>query len=550
MKLKVPSHPSASPRGYVVWMVELLTLCAIYFGTARLGLSLGAVSRFATLVWLPSGLSVAALLLFGSRLWPGILPGALLVNRVNGAPLLVAVGIGIGNSLEALVCAALLRRWRVRSALDTLRDVVLLALLAAPASTLISATVGVASLLLGGVIVWPASLATWSAWWAGDLISILILVPLLLTWKTWPQATRSVTRLAEMSMLTLCGLAVGLLVFLGLLHPDHRGSPLTYLASLPLVWAALRFGPRGASAASAALASLAVVGTIGGVSPFSTGSLSERLFFLQSFMAITAVTTLLLAAVMAERRALEQRKDAFIALASHELRTPLTSLQGYTELLQMQMEELGHQPALRSLARMMAQIEQLTRLIADLLDLSKIQAGKLTFADEAVDVDALVREVVEQLQQTASPQQISVEGGAPGEVVADRQRLGQVVSNLLTNAMKYSPHAERIIVHLTHSSESVAVRIQDFGIGIPTAEQHKVFEQFYRVSRTQERTASGLGLGLSIAHQIIEHYGGKLWVESVEGQGSTFSFSLPWPEQPDKQETRSARAGSRVRQGG
>ena len=106
------------------------------------------------------------------------------------------------------------------------------------------------------------------------------------------------------------------------------------------------------------------------------------------------------------------------------------------------------------------------------------------------------------------------------------------MSNLLTNAIKYSPHAERILVRLTHTSDGLTVSVQDFGIGIPQAEQERIFEQFYRVQGSQEQAAPGLGIGLAIAQQIIEHYGGRLWVESVEGQGSIFSFSLPFRGSP------------------
>lgn len=527
MKWNMAWFPRKRLQQTLLFVIALLVLCALYVSTGRLGLSLGAVSGFATLVWFPSGLSVTALLLFGLRLWPAILLGALLVNLLTGAPLPVALGIGVGNMLEALVCAALLGRWRFHSSLEELRDVLLLVLLAAPVSTLISATVGVGSLLLGEVVTGSAALVTWSAWWAGDLISILILVPLLLTWRNWPRMMHSRTRLAELGLLVLCVFAIGSVVFLGLLQPEQRSYPLTYLVLPPLVWAALRFGPRGASVVSAAFASLAVIGTIRGASPFSIGNLSERLFFLQGFMGITAATTLILAAVMAERSALEQRKDAFISLASHELRTPLTVLQSYTELLRRQMEEPGQQQEILWLDRMRRQIKQMSRLTADFLDLSRIQTGQLTFSEEAVDVDTLVGEVVENLQQGNTQHQISVEGSAPGTIIGDRERLRQVISNLLINAMKYSPHAERIVIRLTSAPGLLTLSVQDFGVGIPKAQQERIFERYYRVSPKQADTAPGLGLGLYLAQHIVKHYGGKLWVESMEGQGSTFSFSLP-----------------------
>ncbi len=525
--MQFPWHPSASTRGSVLYVVALLTLFALYFGTAQLGLSLGPVNRFATLVWLPSGLSVAALLLFGYRLWPAITLGAFLVNLLTGAPLLVAVGIGIGNTLEALVCTALLRRQRFRPSLDRLRDVLVLVLLAMPTSALISATLGVSSLVLGRVIAFSSYYPTWSAWWIGDMISILIFAPLLLTWITWPHGNVSRKRLAEMGLLAVFVLAVGLFVFLGSLHSDRGSYPVTYSVFPPLIWAALRFGPRGALAAIFAFSVLAVVGTIRGVAPFSIGNLSERLVLLQTFMGTIAVTTLILAAVMAERRSLEQRKDEFISIASHELRTPLTSLKGYTQLLQMKFAGQDNQDLQRTLSRMAAQIEQLSGLIADLLDLSKMQLEGLAFVEKTFDMDALVGEVVEALQQTGAQHQISIEGSVQREIVGDRERLGQVLSNLLTNAMKYSPRATRIVVRLIPTPDTLTVGVQDFGMGIPKAQQEKVFERFYRVNPDEGRTAPGLGIGLYIARQIIEHHGGKMWVESVEGQGSTFFFSLP-----------------------
>ena len=517
-------------RGVVQYGVRLLILAAVYVGTGRLGLLLGAVGGFATLVWVPSGLAVAALFLWGSSWWPAITLGAFLVNILTGAPWYVAVGISIGNTLEALICVALLRRWHVRPALDSLHDVLVLVLLAAPISALISATLGVGSLWLGRIIAWTLVPMTWSTWWLGDMMSLLLLAPLLLTWSAWPRAPRSPKRLMELSLLCLSVLLIGLFVFLGLLRPHHWAYPITHLVFPLLIWGALRYGPRGATALIVTFASLAILGTILGVSPFSTGSLWLRLLFLQSYMGITAATALVLAAIVAERQALEQRKDDFIKMASHELRTPLTILLGYTQLLRRRLAGSDHPPTLSALASIEQQTMQLSRMVTDLLDLSKIQAGRLTYAEEIVDMDALVREVVEQCQQTSTQHQISIEGSAPGTIVCDRDRLSQVVINLLTNAMKYSPQAEQIIVHLTSTAEGPTVSVEDFGIGVPKTEQQRIFERFYRVGGEQGRIASGLGVGLYIAQQIIEHYRGKLWVESREGQGSTFSFSLPWSQ--------------------
>src|SRR5712691_6470559 len=131
------------------------------------------------------------------------------------------------------------------------------------------------------------------------------------------------------------------------------------------------------------------------------------------------------------------------------------------------------------------------------------------------------------LSKTYNILPISIEGTVQREITGDKERVGQVLINLVTNAMKCSPDAERIIVHLARTHDAVTVGVQDFGIGIPEGHQEKVFERFYRVYNDRDRTYPGLGIGLYIAHQIIERHGGKMWVESMEGQGSTFSFSLP-----------------------
>jgi signal transduction histidine kinase len=348
----------------------------------------------------------------------------------------------------------------VHSALDSLHDVLVLMLLAAPIGTFISSILGTGSLWLGGLIGRSSIPQVWISWWFGDMMSLFMLTPLLLTLSAWPRTRLSRKRLTELSLISVSTLVIGLFVFLGLFHPNHWQYPVIHLVFPPLTWAALRFGQRGVTAVIATFATLAIFGTVQGISPFSTNNLWLGLLFLQSFMGITTATTLIMAAIVAERHALEQRKDEFISLASHELRNPLTSLLGYTQLLQKQLAGSNHPHLLRSLTKI------------------EMQAKKLV--------------------------------------------------NLLTNAIKYSPQAKQIIVHLTSTAECLTVSVQDFGIGISTTEQEKVFERFYRVTGMQEQAVTGLGIGLYIARLIIKHYRGKLWVESRKEQGSTFSFSLPW----------------------
>jgi two-component system, OmpR family, phosphate regulon sensor histidine kinase PhoR len=227
-----------------------------------------------------------------------------------------------------------------------------------------------------------------------------------------------------------------------------------------------------------------------------------------------------------EQKELEQRKDHFISMASHELKTPLTILSVYTQLLREQFEAEDRQDVVLQLSKMDDQITNLTKLVVDLLDISRIQAGQLELAQEAVDMDELVCEVVENLQSTTT-HHLLIEGAARQTITGDRNRLEQVLMNLLTNAIKYSPRADRVVVRVTHTDDALTVSVQDFGIGIAQSHQPRLFERFYRVYSEKDQTYPGLGIGLYIAYEIVQRHGGKMWVESVEGQGSTFSFSLP-----------------------
>ncbi|QJD98380.1 PAS domain-containing protein [Mucilaginibacter robiniae] len=228
-----------------------------------------------------------------------------------------------------------------------------------------------------------------------------------------------------------------------------------------------------------------------------------------------------------EQKELSQQKDNFLGVASHELKTPVTSLKAYTQVMESMFRRSGDIKNAEMLAKMDKQINRLNSLIGDLLDVTKINTGRLQFNDTVFDFSQMVEEVVEDLQRTASKHQMVMELNFHGTVIGDRDRVGQVIINLLTNAIKYSPEANRIVVQTSLQGAEVQLCVQDFGIGISADKKDRVFEQFYRVSGTREHTFPGLGLGLYISAEIIKHMGGRMWVDSVEGEGSTFCFAVP-----------------------
>jgi signal transduction histidine kinase len=221
-------------------------------------------------------------------------------------------------------------------------------------------------------------------------------------------------------------------------------------------------------------------------------------------------------------------RDDFISVASHELRTPVTSLKIYTQLLQRQAVKRGDEQTGQSLAKMDAQIDKLSALIGDLLDVTKIEAGKLALDPVRVDLRALVDDVAETIQATAERHLIEVSGDASCPVWADRDRLGQVVSNLLTNAVKYSPFADRVQVRVGDGDGCATVEVEDFGIGIDPEHLKRIFDRFYRVSSPDEKTFPGLGIGLYISREIVRRHGGKMAARSAKGRGTVFTFTVPY----------------------
>jgi PAS domain S-box-containing protein len=224
---------------------------------------------------------------------------------------------------------------------------------------------------------------------------------------------------------------------------------------------------------------------------------------------------------------LQQQKDDFIGIASHELKTPVTSIKAYTQVLERMMLKSGKERDAELIRKLDSQVNRLTKLIEDLLDVTKLNSGKLQFNDRHFDFNELVRELLEDLQRTTE-NHLLIPKLAPTVIVfGDRERIGQVITNLITNSIKYSPNADKIIIKSAVVGNDIQLCVKDFGIGIPEANLNRVFEQFYRVSGEMQHTFPGLGLGLYITSEIIKRENGKIWVSSQEGKGSTFCFSLP-----------------------
>lgn len=239
---------------------------------------------------------------------------------------------------------------------------------------------------------------------------------------------------------------------------------------------------------------------------------------------IAAVSTLY---DITQEKDLEKRKDDFVNMASHELKTPITSMKLYMEMLLRWTKDSKDERLVKTISNIKNQTERLQELVSDLLDVSRIQTGKLHFEKREFEVTSLIAETVEILQPTTKNQKIIFEPKKKVTVFADRFRIYQVLTNLITNASKYSPENTDIFVKVSIKDKKVLVSVKDYGIGVEKELQKKIFERLYQVSDVTEKTFPGLGMGLYISKEIIRKHKGKIWVEGEKGNGSIFYFSLP-----------------------
>jgi PAS domain S-box-containing protein len=228
-----------------------------------------------------------------------------------------------------------------------------------------------------------------------------------------------------------------------------------------------------------------------------------------------------------EIRVLNARKDEFIGLASHELKTPVTSINGYLQIIERNMPPENRDK--HFIAKALIQVNKLSGLISDLLDVSKIQTGKLPFSYTLFNLSQVLADVTEMMQYSYSNHIIQLQVEPELMLHADQQRIEQVIINLITNAIKYSPGAREIVITAAASGKKIKVGVQDFGIGIASDQQEKVFNRFYRVENLAAHM-SGLGIGLYICYEIIKRHKGRMWVQSALHEGSTFFFELPTGE--------------------
>ena len=316
-------------------IARILLLAVVYFIAGKLGLRLAFLNPSASAVWPPTGIALAALLVLGYEVWPGVFVGAFLVNITTAGSVATSAGIAAGNTLEALAGCYLVNRFaHGDKAFSRAQDVFKFSALAGLVSPAVSATFGVATLALGGLATRSASGSIWSTWWLGDAGGALLVAPLLVLWLREPPLRWTGARVLELLALIIGILFIGQSVFGGLLPPSARNYPLEFLCIPFLIWAAFRFSPRETATAAFMIAAIAISGTLAGYGPFVKGTMNESLILLQVYVGISAVTGLTLAALVAERREIEEKLQHLAAS------DPLTGLANYRRFTEVLAEEV------------------------------------------------------------------------------------------------------------------------------------------------------------------------------------------------------------------
>ena len=635
----------------------LAALTVVYVLTGKLGLYFASIHASASPVWPPTGIALAALLVLGPRMWPAVAAGAFLVNVTTAGSVATSLGIALGNTLEAVIGLRLVERFaHGRGAFERPRGIFGFAAGVLPGAA-VAATMGVASLVLGGFAPRADAGAIWITWALGDVTGALIVAPLLILWTA---DYRSLAlRQRPIEALALLGIVVGvpLVVFAGLSPAGTRQYPLAFLAIPSLLWAAVRFGRREAATAVVVLMAIAVDGTLRGFGPFAALPRTHSLLILQSFVATMALMTLVVAALVrsrerdsrllqtiidripvmitmyevdtrvlrlnreferltgwsseaargvdlmarcfpdpgyradvreymdslregwrdvemttrdggrlltswsnirlpdgtrigigldvTERRRSEGErerarveaeeasriKDEFFAMLGHELRNPLGAIT--TALHVIDACGPGDDRSQQAREIITRQIRQLVRLVDDLLDVTRLATGKIALGRRPVDLAALARRVVGALAATTPARRLQCEAAGAVWIDADETRIEQILSNLLGNAVKFTPAGGRVSVTVTARDGLAVLRVEDTGAGIPADLLPRIFDLFVQGQTGLHRPAAGLGIGLTLAKRLVGLHGGHIEAASDgPGRGSVFTVRFPLIEAP------------------
>ncbi len=557
-------------RGPSAYVFELLGIGIGYFILAKIGLTLASINPSTSAIWPATGFALASVLMWGYRVGPAIFVAAFAANITNDALIYTATAIAVGNTLEALVAAWLVNLWSDgRETFSTTMGVAKFALICVP-STIISATVGIGSLILPGHADPIVFATTWITWWLGDLAGALVVTPFVVLWVASERHSLERIRLWEAGAILAATIAVGVIAFSPLIEQTGYRDPLGFLALVPLLWAALRRDQRETATVAIVLACFAMWGTWAGGGPFARSDLNDSLLLLVMFFISISVPSLALNAdvlmrrrseenlrrtqeeleararqlkVMAERlqesntqleERVEQRtreldeasraKTRFIAAASHDLRQPLHALGLFVARLRGRVKATERS---RIVEKIDASVAAMDELFNDLLDISKLDAGVLVPHISEFPIVQLLEKIESMFSAAARERGLSLRiVRSSAWVRSDPILLERILLNLMSNAVNYTTRGG-LVVGCRRRSGQLRIDVCDTGPGIPEDERLNIFHEFHRLGGPQQERRGGLGLGLAIVARFCRLLDHQIDLASALGKGSRFSVLVP-----------------------
>jgi signal transduction histidine kinase len=502
---------------------------------------------------LSAGVGLAALVLGGFELAPALFLAALSSYLVHGPSFLIGFSIAIGNTLQALVGAYVLRLAKFDPLLRRMRDIFAIGAVALTVSTIVPTVVLLAygvNASLGGR---PAPIS-WPTYWVGHMWTLLIVTPLIVRWVAKPFYSRNWQQILETVAAFSLLLVLDYAVFWTKV-PSVGGVSFVYFMLIPFFWFALRFSPRFVTLALTVTSIIAFAGiTWGPAAALSTLSTGTRLYQIQVFLIVIAIIFYILESLATERRyAVESlrvqvrqlenalrrissedvAKTEFLSVLAHELRNPLAPIVSGLEMLKL--PEIAAAEETRIVEMMTGRVEVIRRLLEDLLDVSRISHRKLTLKVETVDLRALLERSVASVNefevQKSHACTLTLPEG-PVMIQGDPVRLEQIFINILKNAVKYTPAHGKIDVVLQKNGQAATVRIRDNGNGIERDMFERIFEPFVQAKGAKgNEGGTGLGIGLWLTKQLVQMHEGSIEVKSDgAGKGSEFIIRLPLQE--------------------
>ncbi|WP_271608712.1 MULTISPECIES: MASE1 domain-containing protein [unclassified Bradyrhizobium] len=542
--------PKASSCRNISYAGDLVAIGAIYFALAKGGLALASIHPSATPIWPPTGVALAAALLRGYRIWPAIFAAAMVANATTAGSVATSIAIATGNSLEAVVGAYLINRWSGGcNTFSTPNSVARFALICVVIATPLSASIGLTSLATVGYIE-PKNLAdAWITWWLGDATGALVIVPVIVLWAAGPHYAISRNEFLETVGVLATAAVVGLIAFSPLIEQTPGRDPLGFLAILPMLWAALRRGPRDTATVALVLAGTTIWGTLMGGGPFTNGNVNSSFLLVLMFLISITVPSLLLSAdvevrkkaeeglrraqIELERRVAERTqelelanaaKSRFLAMASHDLRQPLHALGLFIAQLRTPLSSVERT---KTIERVDAARKEMDEMFNSLLDISRLDAGMLTPKITELPIAHLLQKLEMTFNQAAREKGLQLRiRRSNAWVRSDAMLLERILLNLVSNAVRYTLRG-RIIVGCRRRGETLRIEVWDTGPGIPEDQKQNIFGEFFQVPAQERSRSGGLGLGLAIVDRLSRLLNHQIDLASRVGRGSRFAIELP-----------------------